>query len=222
MMNQLEDILYTLPVIERNVIEWRFGFKDGTPKTLAFCSGKLGFSRERIRQFQNRALRRLRHPSRVRLIKEALDAYPIEEELLWFDESKPDFQPTIGCRNGRWTTHKPPKLKTHNLDAAPIPDCCYIPRAVPIPKRALYDRLGREAVIDGKHCRKLGGVYILQNEGDRWVLHPSKRRNQMIDSMLKNGYERIALGEFYGHGRLVNFFEHTKSIQWFWIKSKNF
>lgn len=51
---------------EREVISWRYGLKDGIALTLEEIGSKLSVSRERIRQIQNRALRRLKHATRLR------------------------------------------------------------------------------------------------------------------------------------------------------------
>lgn len=66
----LDTILTTLTPRERKVLEWRFGLKDGQSRTLEEIGQKFGLSRERIRQIQRTALRRLRHPRRSRRLKD--------------------------------------------------------------------------------------------------------------------------------------------------------
>jgi RNA polymerase primary sigma factor len=68
----LENILNTLLPREALVIQLRYGLTDGTEYTLAEIGGKLGISRERVRQIQEDALRKLRHPTRVQYLKELL------------------------------------------------------------------------------------------------------------------------------------------------------
>jgi RNA polymerase primary sigma factor len=55
--------LEVLPSRERRVLKLRFGMGGGKPKTLREAGAILGISRERVRQIENRALMRLRHPS---------------------------------------------------------------------------------------------------------------------------------------------------------------
>lgn len=55
----LEEALSTLSEREEKVLRWRFGFDDGTPRTLEDIGQKLGVTRERIRQIENKALRKL-------------------------------------------------------------------------------------------------------------------------------------------------------------------
>ena len=59
---QLRDVLHTLPPREVQVLKLRFGFLDGIPYTLEEVGRKMGFTRERARQIEAQALRRLRNP----------------------------------------------------------------------------------------------------------------------------------------------------------------
>jgi len=66
---QLEEALASLTPREAEVIRLRFGLDDGRSYTLEEVGQKVGLTRERVRQIQAEALRRLRHPSRSRLLK---------------------------------------------------------------------------------------------------------------------------------------------------------
>jgi len=67
---QVKKLVSTLPPKEQAVIRSRFGLDTGNPLTLQQVGQNMGVSRERIRQLENAALERLRHPSRSRLLKE--------------------------------------------------------------------------------------------------------------------------------------------------------
>jgi RNA polymerase primary sigma factor len=62
--DQLRDVLGTIPARERTLLELRYGLEDGRSRTLAEVGATFQVSRERIRQIEGKALRRLRHPSR--------------------------------------------------------------------------------------------------------------------------------------------------------------
>ena len=69
---QLLEVLETLSPREQRVIELRFGLRDGKPRTLEAVGREFGVTRERIRQIEAKAIRKLRHPSRSKLIKDYL------------------------------------------------------------------------------------------------------------------------------------------------------
>lgn len=69
---QMEEILKGLSERERKVLEMRFGLKDGTARTLEEVGQEFGVTRERIRQIEAKALRKLRHPIRSRKLRDYL------------------------------------------------------------------------------------------------------------------------------------------------------
>ncbi|MBO9604602.1 MAG: RNA polymerase sigma factor RpoD [Paenibacillaceae bacterium] len=70
---QLEDVLDTLTEREENVLRLRFGLDDGRTRTLEEVGQAFGVTRERIRQIEAKALRKLRHPSRSKRLKDFLE-----------------------------------------------------------------------------------------------------------------------------------------------------
>lgn len=70
---QLEDVLETLTPREKKVLRLRFGLDDGRPRTLEEVGQVFGVTRERIRQIEAKALRKLRHPSRSKKLKDYLE-----------------------------------------------------------------------------------------------------------------------------------------------------
>ncbi|CAI3397446.1 RNA polymerase sigma factor RpoD [Enterococcus cecorum] len=70
---QLEDVLDTLTDREENVLRLRFGIDDGRTRTLEEVGKVFGVTRERIRQIEAKALRKLRHPSRSKQLKDFLE-----------------------------------------------------------------------------------------------------------------------------------------------------
>ena len=70
---QLEEMLADLGDREREVLRLRFGLEDGHAHTLEDVGKRFGVTRERIRQIEAKALRKLRHPSRSRRLKDFLD-----------------------------------------------------------------------------------------------------------------------------------------------------
>ncbi len=69
---KLEQVLSTLPPREARVLRLRYGLENGRVYTLEEVGQKFGLTRERIRQIENKALRRLRHPRRARQLKDYL------------------------------------------------------------------------------------------------------------------------------------------------------
>lgn len=70
---QLEDVLDSLTPREEKVLRLRFGLDDGRARTLEEVGQEFGVTRERIRQIEAKALRKLRHPSRSKKLKDFLD-----------------------------------------------------------------------------------------------------------------------------------------------------
>lgn len=70
---QLNEVLDTLTDREENVLRLRFGLEDGQTKTLEQVGQQFGVTRERIRQIEAKALRKLRHPSRLKQLKDFLE-----------------------------------------------------------------------------------------------------------------------------------------------------
>lgn len=71
--DEISDILLTLTEREEKVIRLRFGLEDGKARTLEEVGQIFGVTRERIRQIEAKALRKLRHPSRSRKLRDYLD-----------------------------------------------------------------------------------------------------------------------------------------------------
>ena len=69
----LEEVLHTLSDREKRVLILRFGLEDGRPRTLEEVGVEFGVTRERIRQIEAKALRKLRHPSRSKKLKDYLE-----------------------------------------------------------------------------------------------------------------------------------------------------
>jgi len=70
---QLNEVLHTLTPREENVLKLRFGLEDGRTRTLEEVGQQFDITRERIRQIESKALRKLRHPSRYKKLKDYLD-----------------------------------------------------------------------------------------------------------------------------------------------------
>ena len=70
---QLNEVLATLTPREAKVLSLRFGIEDGRPRTLEEVGKEFNVTRERIRQIEAKALRKLRHPSRNKKLKDFLD-----------------------------------------------------------------------------------------------------------------------------------------------------
>ena len=73
MREQLSDVLKTLTPREARVLSLRYGLEDGNPKTLEEVGKEFNVTRERIRQIEAKALRKLRHPSRSKKLRDFLD-----------------------------------------------------------------------------------------------------------------------------------------------------
>lgn len=70
---QVEDVLFSLSERERRVLELRFGLDDGRSRTLEEVGREFGVTRERIRQIEAKALRKLRHPTRSKKLRDFLE-----------------------------------------------------------------------------------------------------------------------------------------------------
>ena len=70
---QLGEVLDTLTDREQKVLRLRFGMNDGRARTLEEVGKEFDVTRERIRQIEAKALRKLRHPSRSRKLRDYLD-----------------------------------------------------------------------------------------------------------------------------------------------------
>ena len=85
MNNDLRDtlleMLSKLPDRERDIIMLRFGFYDGKPRTLEEVGKKYGVTRERIRQIEGKALRKLRHPARTKKLDGYSEGYGIKNKV---------------------------------------------------------------------------------------------------------------------------------------------
>lgn len=74
MKERLQDVLATLTDRERQVLDYRFGLTDGYPRTLEEVGKQFNVTRERIRQIEAKALRKLRHPTRKRKLEGFLES----------------------------------------------------------------------------------------------------------------------------------------------------
>ena len=70
---QLNEVLHTLTPREEMVLKMRFGLEDGRTRTLEEVGKEFNITRERIRQIEAKALRKLRHPSRSKRLKDYLE-----------------------------------------------------------------------------------------------------------------------------------------------------
>ena len=70
---QLDEVLDTLTSREKEVLRLHFGLKDGKARTLEEVAKSFNVTRERIRQIEAKALLKLRHPARLKKLKDFLD-----------------------------------------------------------------------------------------------------------------------------------------------------
>jgi RNA polymerase primary sigma factor len=80
--DEITSILNTLDDRERKILELRFGIHDGTTRTLEEVGSEFSVTRERVRQIESKALRKLRHPTRSRRVKQFLDMSAKEDEII--------------------------------------------------------------------------------------------------------------------------------------------
>jgi RNA polymerase primary sigma factor len=79
---KLGDVLTSLGERERQVLELRFGLADGYPRTLEEVGKQFRVTRERIRQIEAKALRKIRHPTRLRQLQGFLEMEGIDYNIL--------------------------------------------------------------------------------------------------------------------------------------------
>lgn len=80
--DEIGSVLNTLDERERKILELRFGIADGTTRTLEEVGSEFNVTRERVRQIESKALRKLRHPTRSRRVKQFLDMAAKEEQAI--------------------------------------------------------------------------------------------------------------------------------------------
>ena len=80
---QLSSVLDTLSPRESMVLKLRFGLEDGRARTLEEVGKEFDVTRERIRQIEAKALRKLRHPSRSKKLKDYLEYYQNTPKIIW-------------------------------------------------------------------------------------------------------------------------------------------
>ncbi len=80
--DEITNVLNTLDERERKILELRFGIADGTTRTLEEVGSEFNVTRERVRQIESKALRKLRHPTRSRRVKQFLDMAAKEDEII--------------------------------------------------------------------------------------------------------------------------------------------
>jgi len=80
--DEITSVLQTLDERERKILELRFGIADGTTRTLEEVGSEFDVTRERVRQIESKALRKLRHPTRSRRVKQFIDMSAKEDEII--------------------------------------------------------------------------------------------------------------------------------------------
>ena len=80
---EIHSVLDTLDERERKILELRFGIHDGTSRTLEEVGSEFNVTRERVRQIESKALRKLRHPTRSRRIQQFLDMSFKDNEVVF-------------------------------------------------------------------------------------------------------------------------------------------
>jgi len=80
--DEITNVLNTLDDRERKILELRFGIHDGTTRTLEEVGSEFNVTRERVRQIESKALRKLRHPTRSRRIKQFIDMAAKEDQII--------------------------------------------------------------------------------------------------------------------------------------------
>jgi len=80
--DEITSVLNTLEDRERKILELRFGIHDGTTRTLEEVGSEFSVTRERVRQIESKALRKLRHPTRSRRVKQFIDMAAKEDEVI--------------------------------------------------------------------------------------------------------------------------------------------
>lgn len=81
LQEQIDKVLKTLTHRERKILQMRFGIGDGNPRTLEQVGKRFNVTRERIRQIEAKAIRKLRHPKRRRKLKNFLDMDLTQENV---------------------------------------------------------------------------------------------------------------------------------------------
>ena len=97
---QLADVLKTLTPREEKVLRLRFGLEDGRPRTLEEVGKEFNVTRERIRQIEAKALRKLRHPSRSKKLR-AIDAVILKGNTAQFPPCASSTAPAAAARHLR-------------------------------------------------------------------------------------------------------------------------
>ena len=92
LQEQLNAVLKGLTSREERIIRLRFGLVDGIPKTLDEIGKVFGVTRERIRQIENKAMNKLRHPSRSHTLRDYLDSEPYYLEIYPENDSLSTFR----------------------------------------------------------------------------------------------------------------------------------